>query len=273
MNNFLIFGKGFIGSRLHEAYNCHVSDSRTLFLDDAISEIKKYSPGVIINCIGYIGDTNVDDCEEFKDKTLIANVYMPIILAEAARRTSTYMVHISSGCIYHGDACRPISETEIPDFFDLYYSRTKIYAERALNKDCLIVRIRIPLDTIPHKRNILTKLLSYDRVINAPNSVTFLPHLIDALHFLIEKRYKGIFNVVNSGSLYYSQLLSAYNKLRPHKYQSISYNKLGKTRTNLILSNDKLLSAGFQMPDIHDILDDCVRQYIEIEDRSKFKQS
>jgi len=83
---------------------------------------------------GIRGNGSVDDCELDKDATLSSNCFVPLILAEAALRNNIKLVHISSGCIYHYDYSKrkPITEDEPPDFFDLFYSRTKIYAERAL---------------------------------------------------------------------------------------------------------------------------------------------
>ena len=74
-NEILIFGKGYLGSRLAEEWKCNITDKRINSLQDAQEEIEKYKPGIIINCIGHTGINNVDDCEINKDKTLNEILY------------------------------------------------------------------------------------------------------------------------------------------------------------------------------------------------------
>lgn len=264
----LILGNGYIGSRLHEATGFEVVDKKISSFSDAEGIIKVYKPNILINCIGYTG-RNVDECEKEKDRTLSANTFTPLILAEAALREGVKLVHISSGCIYHYDYLKniPISEDVIPDFLDLYYSRAKIYTELALSVlskkfPVLIVRIRVPLDCRPSQKNLLTKLIEYKKAIDIPNSVTYIPDFIDALKHLISMGAEGIYNVVNKNPLSYPELLDVYKKFVPEfNYERIDFSRLNITRTNLILSTNKLEHSGFKVRDIHDILEECVREY------------
>jgi dTDP-4-dehydrorhamnose reductase len=268
----LIFGNGFIGNRLRDELGYELSGRMVYKLDDIQEEIDRVKPGVIINCIGYTGKNNVDDCESDRDGTLSANTFVPLMLAEAALRNNIKLVHISSGCIYRYDYKKqaPITEKDIPDFFGLFYSRTKIYAERALDVlsgryGGLIVRIRIPLDNRPLPKNILTKLINYKTVIDIPNSVTYIPDFIAALRHLIKINARGIFNVVNRTPLRYPQLLDVYKKYNPgFEYTMIKPGKLQLVRTNLILSTKKLEQSGFKMPRIEDVLEECVRNYVGV---------
>ncbi len=270
-NKVLIFGKGFIGDRLANALSADVSSKKICGFADADEELLKFKPNIIINCIGHTGLKNVDGCELDKDKTLYSNTFVPIILAEAALRRGVKFVHISSGCIYNFDykKDKPVTEDEIPDFFGLFYSRSKIYAERALDVLCkeygaLIARIRIPLDNRPHPRNILTKLLSFDKVIDVPNSVTYLPDMVDALKHLIKVDARGIYNVVNEGGLRYPDLLNTYKKYVPdYKFKVIEYKKFDYVRTNLIMSVKKLKKSGYNIRPIRKVLDECVKEYIK----------
>jgi dTDP-4-dehydrorhamnose reductase len=269
-NKILILGKGFIGERLKQAFNCNISGRKIHSFSDAQKLVDKFKPGIIINCIGYTG-RNVDECEQDKDKTLIANTFVPVILAEAAVRNKIKLVHISSGCIYKFNyrKDKPIREQKPPDFFDLFYSRSKIYSERALeilcNKfDILIARIRIPLDNRLHPKNLLTKLIGYKRVIDIPNSVTYIPDFVNALKHLIKVKARGIYNVVNKGSLRYPELLEVYKRYVPDfEYETIPYRELNLVRTNLILSTRKLERTGFKVRDIHNVLEECVKTYLK----------
>jgi dTDP-4-dehydrorhamnose reductase len=269
-NNTLIFGRGYIGTRLQEELNCEISDKKIYSYKDAEEEIKKFQPEILINCIGFTGKNNVDDCELDKDKSISANVFIPVILAEATLRNNIRFIHISSGCIYHYNYAKdtPIDETKEPDFFELFYSRTKIYAEQVLKAllpkhPILIIRIRVPIDNRPHPKNLLTKLINYKKVIDIPNSVTYMPDFINALSHLIKINAKGIYNVVNKNPLIYSELLEAYKKYVPDfKYEVIDFKKMNSVRTNLILSTEKLENTGFKVRDIHEVLEECVKGYI-----------
>lgn len=267
----LILGKGFIGKRLQESFGCDISSTKIRSFEAAQGIIKKYNPKVLINCIGYTGKRNVDGCELSKDKTLIANTFVPIILAEVALRNKIKLVHISSGCIYNYDynKDKPITESRIPDFYDLFYSRSKIYAERAIEVLCgkyniLIARIRIPLDNKPHPRSILTKLIKYKKAIDIPNSITYITDFIRALKHLIKMDARGIYNITNKGGLRYPVLLNIYKKYKSDfKYNVIDYRKLNLTRTNLMLSVRKLEKSGFKMRHIKEVLEECVKEYIK----------
>jgi len=270
-NNILILGKGFIGNKLQEEFQADISQQIFSCFTDAEKEIKRFNPGTIINCIGITGKNNVDDCELVKDDALMANTFVPIILGEVALRYGIRLVHISSGCIYHYDYSKniPLDEESIPDFFELFYSRTKIYSEQALETlshkyPILIVRIRIPLDNQPHPKNVLTKLINYKKVIDIPNSITYIPDFIKALKHLIEINVTGLFNVVNKGGLRYPELLDIYKKYVPDfKYEVIDLEKLNLVRSNLILSTEKLEKTGFKVRNIHEVLEECVKNYLK----------
>lgn len=270
-NRILILGKGFIGERLRQEWRCPVSTKRIGNFADIAAAIKKYRPNVLVNCIGHTGKGNVDECELALDKTLSANTYIPILLAEAALRNNIKLVHISSGCIYHYDYStqRPITEGLPPDYYHLYYSRSKIYAENALRDlakcyNILIVRIRIPLDDRPHSKNILTKLIKFQKVIDVPNSLTYVPDFMKALEHLIRIDAKGIYNIVCKGGLRYPRLLDVYQRYVPDfRYQIIALEQLKLKRTNLLLSVRKLEQSGFKVRPIGEILEECVQNYIK----------
>lgn len=269
----LIVGKGFLGQRIFELYphsngDIILSDRCIDNYEDIDGLIKQHTPDVIINCIGTTGKNNVDDCEDDIGKTLGSNSFIPILLAEACYRNKVKLVHISSGCIFNTYPNDVIDETRMPDFFDLFYSRTKAYSDMALKalsnfKDILILRIRIPLDIKPHPKNLLTKLIKYKRIIGTPNSVTYIPDMVAALVGLINKEASGIFNVVTAGDCKYWDLLDIYKKyVSGFDYEKIKYKSLGKVRTNLILSTEKLEGMDIPVRNIKEIYEECVSNYV-----------
>jgi 3,5-epimerase/4-reductase len=269
MSKILIFGNGFLGNKIHASIESTLPSARINSLEDALIEVEFHKPDIIINCIGTTGENNSDDCEKEKDKTLMANSFVPLILAEAAIRNNIKLIHISSGCIYKTDY--GITEDRIPDFFGLFYSRSKIYSERALlplvnDFNILILRIRIPLDNIPHPKNILTKLIKYGKVIAIPNSITYIPDFIENLKNMIALDARGSFNMVNRGGLVYPLIMDEYKEYHPEfHYSVINMESLNLQRTNLVLSTKKLQSLGIKVRDINDIIPECVKEYVEHE--------
>ena len=287
----LILGKGFLGNRINDLLNSddyiiNLSDARVYSFEDVERLIEVNQPDILINCIGSTGRDNVDDCENDVHRTLYLNAFLPFTLSEACIRRNIKFVHISSGCIYHSSKKEKqpgmigeitfmpdtegarIHEFRPPDFFDLFYSRTKIYAEQGLlplcqDKNILILRIRIPLDCIPHPKNVLTKLIKYKTIIDVPNSVTYIPDFVKTLDFLLEKDARGIYNVVNSGECRYPDLMYEYAKrVLNAEYEVIPYEKLELVRTNLLLATDRLKGLGFPVRDINDVYEECVDSYV-----------
>ena len=267
----LILGRGYMGHRLQEGLSCSVTEQRINSLADAQKVLADHKPKILINAIGFTGGGSVDGCESNLEKTIFANAFVPLLLAEACLRRHVKLVHISSGCIYHFDykrGQRPITEMQTPDYFDLYYSRTKIYSEQPLVNlsrayNILITRIRIPLDDRPHPKNILSKLIQYKRVIDIPNSVTYVPDFIAALKHLLKSDARDLYNVVNKGTLRYPQLLKRYQKHVPEfQFETISYQSLKMNRTNLALSCRKLESSGFKMRPIKAVLEEAITGFL-----------
>ena len=270
-NKILILGKGFIGSRIQEELGGHISGRMIYSYSDAREQIKKYSPKVVINCIGITGKNNVDDCEQVVNESLLANSFVPLMIAEACIREKIKLVHISSGCIFNYDyrLDRPLTEELIPDYFDLFYSRTKIYSDLALSVlsrkyPVLVARIRVPLDSRPSPKNLLNKLIKYKNIIDVPNSVTYIPDFLRALKHLIRIDAQGVYNIVNKSGLRYFELMDVYRRHVPgFNYNIITLKKLGLSRTNLILSTKKLEKTGFKVRDIHEVLEECVKKYTQ----------
>lgn len=267
----LILGNGFIGQNLQKEFVCTMDGSLIRSFEDAQNLVDKYKPKVVINCIGITGKNNVDDCELVKDQALLANSFIPVMLAEACLRRKIKLVHISSGCIFNFDykKDKPIKENSQDYFFGLFYSRTKIYSERALDAlskkyNILIPRIRIPLFNARHPKNILDKLLKYKKVIGLPNSVTYIPDFIKALKHLIKIDAKGIYNVVNKGVLSYPDLMRIYQKYNTSfEYSTVKFKELGIVRTNLVMSTKKLEKSGFKVRNINSVLEECVKEYLK----------
>jgi len=263
----LIFGNGFIGNHFLSLPNTYIVNKRINVIKDIYSEIEKFDPEIIINCIGKTGKPNVDWCEYHKDDTFFSNVTIPSLMAEACEDLNIYVVHIGSGCIYEGEIYK---EEDTPNFRGSFYSRTKIYSEQILNfyKNVLQVRIRMPIDDKPSPKNLITKLINYKKVINIPNSVTCIPDLIVITNKLIEKRHTGIYNVVNRGPITHKEILEMYRDIVDNNFimpEFISLEELDTVakRSNCVLDTKKLENIGIKIRESRDAIADCMEKYGE----------
>jgi len=174
----------------------------------------------IINCAGYIGKPNVDACELAKADCIEGNVLLPLMLAQLCREKKYEFTQISSGCIYGGYE-KHFTEKDAPNFDfqnGSFYSGTKALAEKVVlqnNPNSYVFRLRIPFDEYESPRNYLTKLLSYDTLLDAENSLSHRADFAKYVMELIEQKVPhGIYNVTNKGSVATRdvvQLIKKYN--------------------------------------------------------------
>lgn len=267
---YLILGNGFIGKRFGSYLDDSVvSEIRVNSVEEVLGEIGKYNPEIVINCIGKTGKPNIDWCEDNKEETLYSNVIVAGMILKACQDKGVRMVHISSGCIYQGNNDgKGFSEDDEPNFFGSYYSRTKIIAEKMIKEyPVLILRIRMPMDSLDFSKNLLTKLLKYEKIINIPNSLTILSDFFRVSKFLMDNNKTGIFNIVNPGIELHDELLKIYNKYSKNKkeYQIVTQEELDikAYRSNCILSIDKISALGIKLQNINEIQEDMVKKYVQ----------
>ena len=104
----LIFGNGYIGQRCNNAWDDAVlSTKRIQSVEDALEEIQREQPDVVLNAAGVKGKPNVDWCDDHQIETIRGNTVMPLQLADACQQAGVYLLHIGSGCIFYGRSPHP----------------------------------------------------------------------------------------------------------------------------------------------------------------------
>lgn len=207
----------------------------------------------VINCAGYIGKPNVDACELAKADCIEGNVLLPAMLAQLCNENKYDFTQISSGCIYGGYE-KDFTEDDAPNFDfqnGSFYSGTKALAEKVVlqnNPNSYVFRLRIPFDEYESPRNYLTKLLSYDTLLDAKNSLShradFAKYSID----LIEQGApKGIYNIANKGSVTTKHVTELFKLLKLSKKEFIFFTNLDAfmseitaPRSNCVLDTSKI---------------------------------
>ena len=239
--------------------------------------LKEHKPDVLINCIGKTGRPNVDWCESHKEETMSANVTLPLLLADACKRSNTHLIQIGSGCIYFGESPYKghTSYAEDPGWQETdfanpksFYSKTKYSCDLMLGElpHVTTLRIRMPVSDKDVPRNLINKLRGYKQVIDIPNSMTFMSDLTRCIEWAADKRPGGIFHVTNPQPLTAARIMREFQKYVPeHQFEIITESDLDSMtvakRSNCIINSDKLRNAGFKMSNSEEALEQCMAKY------------
>lgn len=260
----------------------------------------EHNPEVVVNCIGFCGSPNVDQCEIERSKTYMSNVVLPLMLAEACQKRDIQLIHIGSGCIFFGEspnifwtdpragatAAKSFNyeATILPssqridlgwmenDFANpkSYYSKCKYACDLALGQmdNVTTLRIRMPVSTQNTPRNFINKVKNYRQVIDVPNSMTFIEDLVGVVDWVIDNHKTGIYHVVNPGELSAADVMREYQKYVPsHKFEVITEMELDTMtlakRSNCIINGNKLKSEGYIMTPSDIALKNCMAEYIK----------
>ncbi len=201
-------------------------------------------PTLLINCAGFTGKPNVDECESRQADTLLGNVALVQTIADACESAGVAWGHISSGCIYSGGkvsmpgqgtrvvkqlmapeakllwqanpaVLRGFSEADLPNFSFReppcsFYSGSKALAEELLQgrPNHFIWRLRLPFDHEANSRNYLVKIQRYEQVYDNVNSLSHRQDFVRAcLELWVRRAPFGIYNMNNPGWLTTRQVM------------------------------------------------------------------
>ena len=277
---YLLGGSGYVG----QAYQKLLTSKRIAFknlqrkdLDytdvaTLVEALRSDKPDFLINAAGYTGKPNVDACEVDKANCLFGNAMLPGRIAEACEITNTPWGHVSSGCIYTGtrENGTEFTEADAPNFTFRqnncsFYSGTKALGEEIL-KDAANVylwRLRIPFNNIESPRNYLTKLIRYENLLEASNSISELNEFVAATFACWENHIPfGTYNVTNPGYVTTREVVELIQasgvcskEFKFFKNESDFMEKAAQTpRSNCIMSSAKLAAAGIQMTPVKEAI-------------------
>jgi UDP-glucose 4,6-dehydratase len=233
----------------------------------------------VINCAGYTGKPNVDACELHKAECLSGNAVLPGTIATACRRLAIPWGHVSSGCIYTGSRSdgRGFTETDPPNFTfrtnnSSFYSGSKALGEECLehHEDTYIWRLRIPFNHEDGPRNYLSKLMRYERLLRAENSISHLDESVAACWQLWERGAPfGIYHVTNTGSVKTERVVQLIKQHlgidRDFNYFDDEQHFLSTAaetpRSNCILDNTKLTNTGIQITEVEEAIERSLKKW------------
>lgn len=207
-----------------------------------------------------------------KAEGLDGNAVLPGTIREACKLISTPWGHVSSGCIYteRRDDGQGFTEDDTPNFGFRsnncsWYFGCKALSEEVLDRsdNTYIWRLPIPLNNQDSPRNYLTKVVRYQRLLEAENSISHLGEFVSACLASWQKRIPfGTYNVTNTGHITTGQVTQWITQhLLPEKTYDFfeteaEFMKIAaKTpRSNCVTDNSKLLAAGIEMCSVEDAI-------------------
>ena len=284
---YLLGGSGYVG----QAYQALLSRKGIAFKNVQRAELdygdtaallaalRADRPEFLINAAGYTGKPNVDSCELHKTECLFGNAVLPGRIAEACAAAGVPWGHVSSGCIYTGKRAdgTGFTEKDAPNFTFRqnncsYYSGTKALGEEILagRPDIYVWRLRIPFDHRESPRNYLTKLMRYQSLLEAENSISQLHEFVAATFACWEKHIPyGIYNVTNPGFVTTREVVDLIleSGVHPKEYQFFTDEadfmaKAAKTpRSNCVMTSAKLAAAGIEMTPVREAIRSALRNW------------
>jgi UDP-glucose 4,6-dehydratase len=233
----------------------------------------------LINCAGYTGKPNVDACETHKTECLEGNGVLPGIVRQACEMAGIPWGHVSSGCIYAGRRSdgSGFTENDPPNFSFRqnncsFYSGCKALGEELLAgaENCYIWRLRIPFENTANPRNYLQKVMSYQRLLDAENSLSHLHEFVGACvdSFRLKIPF-GVYNLTNPGSVTTRDVVEMIKESGVSKkvFEFFSDERdfmrtAAKTpRSNCVLDSSKAIDAGLKLRNVHDALVDSLQNW------------
>lgn len=280
----LILGRGWLGTRIVASLPNAVFALVGIDianLGNMCAVIADERPDVVVNAAGKTGRPNVDWCETHRAETWRSNVVGALNVAEACAAHRTYLLHLGSGCIFNGldpRARDPFSSVcgegwREDDYANPegFYARTKYAADLMLSQlpNVAVVRLRMPISSVPHPRNLITKLAGYKQVIDVGNSVTVVDDLLLVLQGLIERRATGIFHACNPGAVSHREIMSLYRELvdpasDPEWIREDELQSRGlavASRSNCVLADTHLGPLGIMMRPALEAIRDALMKY------------
>lgn len=200
------------------------------------------------------------------------NVAGWLTLADVCAARRIHLTVFGTGCGYSYDDGHPpggktFCETEAPNQLSVFYTRAKTHAqelmELAFGATTLLLKLRVPISDTLHPRSFLTKIATYDRVVDIPNSVSVLHDLLPLVPRLARANVVGPYNFANPGAISHHEVLRLYKEhIEPDfVWKGMTYAEqrelLGGERGNNELDVSKLLGAlpGLSLPAARDAVE------------------
>lgn len=173
----MLIGRGHLGTFLEKRLRDNFNIIIHYMTDINGLDVGVLKPvDVIINTVG---KTDLKWCEENPLEAFRCNVTAPLEVFRSIGKLDPLFIHLSSGCVWDGpyDKNKNPFEPYSPPMPACFYAWTKAACDALMIDDCgkhklCILRPRQVYSPLHSPRNTLSKLCSYPKLIDTPNSMT-----------------------------------------------------------------------------------------------------
>lgn len=231
-----------------------------------MEKVKEINPEYVINCAAY---TAVDKAEEDKELAKKVNSLGVENLAKACRNTGATLIHVSTDYVFDGELdINKVYREDDKTGPVTVYGITKLSGEQKLIENCdkyYIFRTAWLYGEGNNFVRTMLKLGSEKEEINVVSdqhgSPTYTEDLANIIYQAIEKKIPyGIYHATNQGyTTWYDFTKEIFKKAncncRVNPVTSEQFVRPAKRPKNSMLSKDKLLVQGIEIPMWKDALD------------------
>lgn len=273
----LITGKGQLGIFYRDYFSARGAevmntDSQTDVRDehDMRKIIESFQPNLVIHTAA---KTNIDWTEQHKTECFEINTLGTDVIGKICQQLKIYLLHISSGCVLESMSASDAQTENVVPSPVCFYSWTKVWAEEMLSHRArrnglkvLILRPRQLLSAKVDPRNALTKMLTYNKFIDTPNSCTVVEDLMRVTDEMLRKDLTGVYNVVNPGVTTPFEIATALKEIVKPDMQFVKISKAELNamtlaeRVDAVLDGTKLREAGIELSEIHRRMREIMRE-------------
>ena len=189
----LLIGKGHLGSFLKARWNLPAELHWTREMADLDeATLDKLAPEVVVNTAG---KTDLCWCENNAAECFRCNTSAPLYVYRAVKnafKNRVPYIHLSSGCVWDGPYRvdgKPFEPFD-PPTPACFYAWSKAACDTMLRAECssplLILRPRQVYSPLASPRNTLTKLASYPKLLDTPNSMTSADTIANTIDIVLQ---------------------------------------------------------------------------------------
>lgn len=207
---------------------------------------------VIINCIGILNQFAEDD----HSHAVLMNSYLPHFIAGVANPLGTYVIHMSTDCVFSGRRGQ-YTEMDSPDG-TTFYDRTKALGELNDDKNLTLRNSIVGPDINEKGIGLLNWFMKQEGEVNGYTGAIWTGQttlqLAKTMEMAAKERPTGLYNMVPSTSINKFELLGLFNK----------YLRNGEIRINPVngISADKSLKRtnfdfDYRIPDYEQMISEA----------------
>ena len=262
---YVVGGNGFIGSIIMDSLKAQGKRVyKTLLRLEQLQEMEReldvLRPKYVICSAGLTGTPNIQWCETHQAETIETNIVFQMTLVHLCRKMGVHLTVVGSGVIFTSD--RFYGEDEEGNYAGNFYGKCRIIEENMIRcyENVLYLRVNYPISSHKSPKNLITKLLSYDRIQNVNLTLTYLDELVPHLSRMIEDGEVGVCNFVNDGSISLWDVVDYYS-MRTGKTFAKPMNMMSNaSRSASLLKVGKMAKYG--VSSAHDAVHHCIDHYL-----------